>query len=133
MEMATATVNAQMCSWCGGAVERGLVDSKTGDVLCSEACAKMHFDGLPKKACCACGKTIVGCHTELNLNRDGDEVSEGDGLIACDNDDCRNATLAQVKGHRVKYWSRVTGYYQEVGSWNGGKRQEFSDRHRITV
>jgi len=131
MEMATVSVNA--CAWCGGPVEKEMVDSKTGASFCSEACAMQHFEGKEKKKCAGCGKTLSGPHTELNLNRDGDEVSEGDGLVCCDSDECRNATLAQVKGHRVRYWSRVTGYYQEVGSWNGGKRQEFDDRHRITV
>ncbi len=133
MEMATAAVNVNACAWCGGAIEKELVDTKTGASFCSEECAKMHFEGLPKKKCAGCGKAISGPHSELNLNLDGDEVLEGDGLVCCDSEECRNATLAQVRGHRVKYWSRVTGYYQEVGSWNGGKRQEFSDRHRVSV
>jgi ribonucleoside-triphosphate reductase len=34
---------------------------------------------------------------------------------------------------RVRWWSRVTGYYQDVGGWNSGKRQEFFQRFRTGV
>ncbi|MCX8204950.1 MAG: hypothetical protein N3H31_04800 [Candidatus Nezhaarchaeota archaeon] len=30
----------------------------------------------------------------------------------------------------VRYWSRVTGYYQEVSGWNSAKRRELKDRYR---
>jgi ribonucleoside-triphosphate reductase len=33
----------------------------------------------------------------------------------------------------VKWWSRVTGYYQDVGGWNAAKRQEFFERYRIKI
>ncbi|MEM4699576.1 MAG: anaerobic ribonucleoside-triphosphate reductase [Candidatus Nezhaarchaeales archaeon] len=31
----------------------------------------------------------------------------------------------------VRYWSRVTGYYQEVSGWNAAKRRELRDRYRV--
>ncbi|MCQ5377602.1 MAG: anaerobic ribonucleoside-triphosphate reductase [Candidatus Methanomethylicia archaeon] len=33
----------------------------------------------------------------------------------------------------VKNYSRITGYYQDVSSWNAAKRQELLERHRIRV
>jgi ribonucleoside-triphosphate reductase len=33
----------------------------------------------------------------------------------------------------VEWWSRITGYYQRVRSWNAGKRRELLDRHRYTL
>jgi len=33
----------------------------------------------------------------------------------------------------VRWWSRVTGYYQDVGGWNRGKRQEFFQRFRTEI
>ena len=35
--------------------------------------------------------------------------------------------------HDVAVLSRVTGYLQEVGGWNAGKRQELNDRHRVDL
>ena len=34
---------------------------------------------------------------------------------------------------KVKWWSRVTGYYQDVKSWNKAKQREFEDRYRIKI
>ena len=34
---------------------------------------------------------------------------------------------------QVEWWSRITGYYQRVRSWNSGKQHELSDRHRYSV
>jgi anaerobic ribonucleoside-triphosphate reductase len=34
---------------------------------------------------------------------------------------------------RVRWWSRVTGYYQDVGGWNSGKREEFRQRFRTDL
>jgi ribonucleoside-triphosphate reductase len=34
---------------------------------------------------------------------------------------------------RVRWWSRITGYYSDVTGWNDGKRQELQDRYRISV
>ncbi|MFB0503132.1 MAG: anaerobic ribonucleoside-triphosphate reductase [Candidatus Bathyarchaeia archaeon] len=36
-------------------------------------------------------------------------------------------------GEDIEQWSRVTGYYQRVGGWNAGKRQELLDRQRYRV
>lgn len=33
----------------------------------------------------------------------------------------------------LEYWSRITGYYQQLRGWNAGKVQEFKDRHRYTL
>jgi len=33
----------------------------------------------------------------------------------------------------VKSFSRITGYYQDVSSWNAAKRQELKDRHRVRI
>ena len=34
---------------------------------------------------------------------------------------------------RLKYYSRITGYYQEIDSWNAAKRRELYDRYRIKL
>ncbi len=34
---------------------------------------------------------------------------------------------------KVRWWSRITGYYTDVTGWNEGKRQELLDRYRVTV
>lgn len=33
----------------------------------------------------------------------------------------------------VRGYSRITGYYQDVSSWNAAKRQELKDRHRVRI
>ena len=33
----------------------------------------------------------------------------------------------------VKQYSRITGYYQDVSSWNAAKRQELKDRYRVSI
>ncbi|RLE50444.1 MAG: anaerobic ribonucleoside-triphosphate reductase, partial [Candidatus Methanomethylicota archaeon] len=33
----------------------------------------------------------------------------------------------------VRWWSRVTGYYQDVSGWNEAKKRELLDRYRITI
>jgi ribonucleoside-triphosphate reductase len=33
----------------------------------------------------------------------------------------------------VQNWSRITGYYTDVSSWNEGKRQELLDRYRMGI
>lgn len=33
----------------------------------------------------------------------------------------------------VRYWSRVTGYYQDVSGWNAAKKKELMERYRITI
>ncbi|TLN00142.1 anaerobic ribonucleoside-triphosphate reductase, partial [bacterium] len=37
------------------------------------------------------------------------------------------------RSQRVRWWSRVTGYYQDVGGWNSGKREEFLKRFRTDM
>jgi ribonucleoside-triphosphate reductase len=37
------------------------------------------------------------------------------------------------KGEDVQWYSRVTGYYTPVKSWNPGKLSEFVDRHKYTI
>ena len=34
---------------------------------------------------------------------------------------------------KVRWWSRITGYYSDVTGWNEGKRQELMERYRIAV
>jgi len=36
-------------------------------------------------------------------------------------------------GSKVRWWSRITGYYSDVTGWNEGKRQELTDRYRISI
>lgn len=38
-----------------------------------------------------------------------------------------------AEGDDLEFWSRITGYYQQLSGWNAGKLQEFKDRHRYTV
>ena len=33
----------------------------------------------------------------------------------------------------VDWWSRITGYYQNIGGWNKGKLEELKDRRRYGV
>jgi len=44
------------------------------------------------------------------------------------NDACPNCGSTNVR-----YWSRVTGYYQEVGGWNEAKKRELKDRYRTRI
>lgn len=44
------------------------------------------------------------------------------------NDKCPNCGSSNVK-----WWSRVTGYYQDVSGWNMAKKQELKDRYRIKL
>jgi ribonucleoside-triphosphate reductase len=44
------------------------------------------------------------------------------------NDRCPNCGSSNVK-----WWSRVTGYYQDVSGWNMAKKQELKDRYRIKL
>lgn len=48
------------------------------------------------------------------------------GLIAR----CRHCGAGADK---LEYWSRITGYYQQLRGWNAGKVQEFKDRHRYAL
>ncbi len=36
-------------------------------------------------------------------------------------------------GDALEWWSRITGYYQRVKSWNAGKRAEFAERRRYSI
>jgi len=42
-------------------------------------------------------------------------------------------TCPSCRSQRVRWWSRVTGYYQDVGGWNSGKREEFLKRFRTDI
>jgi len=44
-----------------------------------------------------------------------------------------NAYCPVCGSTNVRWWSRVTGYYQEVKGWNRAKRQEFFDRYRVSI
>lgn len=58
-------------------------------------------------------------------------------LTICE--DCANVSgglldsCPRCNSLNVRYWSRVTGYYQEVSGWNEAKKRELRDRHRIGV
>jgi len=45
-------------------------------------------------------------------------------------DNCPNC---KASGEEVQWYSRVTGYYTPVKSWNKGKLQEFKDRYKYTL
>ncbi|MDD1766676.1 MAG: anaerobic ribonucleoside-triphosphate reductase [Candidatus Methanomethyliaceae archaeon] len=36
-------------------------------------------------------------------------------------------------GDSLKHYSRITGYYQDVSSWNAAKRQELKERYRVRI
>jgi anaerobic ribonucleoside-triphosphate reductase len=38
-----------------------------------------------------------------------------------------------AEGDNLEYWSRITGYYQQLRGWNAGKLQEFKDRHKYAM
>jgi len=41
--------------------------------------------------------------------------------------------FANVKGSRCEVYSRIVGYYRPVDNWNGGKREEFTERTPFKV
>jgi len=36
-------------------------------------------------------------------------------------------------GNEIDWWSRITGYYQNIGGWNKGKLEELKDRRRYGI
>jgi ribonucleoside-triphosphate reductase len=44
-----------------------------------------------------------------------------------------NKKCPSCNSSKVKWWSRVTGYYQEVSSWNQAKQREWEDRFRVKI
>ena len=58
-----------------------------------------------------------------------DEVH--DGIAFCPM--CQESICPQCGSHDVAAMSRVTGYIQDIGGWNIGKRQELKDRVRVHV
>jgi uncharacterized coiled-coil DUF342 family protein len=36
--------------------------------------------------------------------------------------------LKNLKGRATEVYTRIVGYYRQVGNWNKGKRAEFGDR-----
>ncbi|MEM2239007.1 MAG: anaerobic ribonucleoside-triphosphate reductase [Candidatus Bathyarchaeia archaeon] len=44
-----------------------------------------------------------------------------------------NSYCLECGSTRVRWWSRVTGYYQEVKGWNRAKRHEFFERYRVSI
>jgi len=44
-----------------------------------------------------------------------------------------NAKCPMCGSTSVKNYSRITGYYQDVSSWNAAKKQELIDRHRVRI
>ena len=41
--------------------------------------------------------------------------------------------MSEQCGKPCECWSRVTGYFRPVKSWNKGKREEFKDRKPFEV
>ena len=58
-------------------------------------------------------------------------------LTICGN--CRSTTgglnehCPSCGSDKVRWWSRITGYYSDVTAWNEGKRQELRDRYRFSI
>ena len=46
----------------------------------------------------------------------------------CDEATKEHKTNDHTCGEHCEVWSRVTGYFRPVSSWNRGKKQEFQDR-----
>ncbi|MBM5805781.1 MAG: anaerobic ribonucleoside-triphosphate reductase [Candidatus Verstraetearchaeota archaeon] len=44
-----------------------------------------------------------------------------------------NARCPVCGSESLKHYSRITGYYQDVSSWNAAKRQELRDRYRVRI
>lgn len=42
-----------------------------------------------------------------------------------------NSRCPVCGGESLKHYSRITGYYQDVSSWNAAKRQELKERYRV--
>jgi len=54
-----------------------------------------------------------------------------DGIAFCPR--CGESMCPECGSHDVAALSRVTGYIQDVGGWNLGKRQELKDRVRVHI
>jgi ribonucleoside-triphosphate reductase len=58
-------------------------------------------------------------------------------LTVCSGCNSTSAGLLDIcpvcSGDKVRWWSRITGYYSDVTGWNDGKRQELQDRYRIAL
>jgi len=44
-----------------------------------------------------------------------------------------NSRCPVCGGESLKHYSRITGYYQDVSSWNAAKRQELKERYRVRI
>jgi ribonucleoside-triphosphate reductase len=44
-----------------------------------------------------------------------------------------NSKCPICSSESLKYYSRITGYYQDVSSWNAAKRQELKERYRVRI
>ncbi|MFH0979135.1 MAG: anaerobic ribonucleoside-triphosphate reductase [Candidatus Woesearchaeota archaeon] len=77
------------------------------------------------ETCCVCNK-------ELD-KKEG--IISSTGVLVC-SDDCKEKFMSALPNHgesQLTVYSRVTGYYTPVSSWNKGKRQEFLDRRTYSL
>lgn len=92
-------------------------------------CPICHLQGFDMPVCPDCGnqKVIKMCHM--------------DHICSCTEDVHQGIRYCEVCGeavcpcgsHDVSQISRVTGYLQEIGGFNAGKKQEVRDRTRYNV
>ena len=54
------------------------------------------------------------------------------GVIVC-GEACRKAFMEKQGNGALEVYSRVTGYYTPVKSWNKGKLKEFRERNRYEL
>lgn len=68
-------------------------------------------------------------------------LSENEGIISSTNvvvcgDECKEKYLDNLpeRGKNpLTVYSRVTGYYTPISSWNKGKQQEYKDRKKYSM
>jgi len=80
---------------------------------------------MGKINCTVCGKEKIGEFLQSNLD---------ESVVVC-SEECAREHEAKLpyRGRPVQHYSRITGYYQNVGGWNEGKKAELRDRKRYGI
>lgn len=97
-----------------------------GKYKCHNCFFVLRGSDLVDGACPECGKRAKKMCPNDSIDCPHDVVET---IAYCEL--CGEACCPRCKCHSVFQISRVTGYLQDVGGWNSGKRQELKDRTRF--